>query len=86
MIPLSLTSDMDRFPWEDVKPLNGELGALTRVGLMRNGTTRGRATVVFLIELQDGTQVAAQTTWALFRSAFTAFNATPIVAEEVIEP
>lgn len=61
-------------------------GQLTAVGLLRHGTGRGRASVSMVVTLADGTQVFAQTTWALLRSAYAALAASPIAAEEVDEP
>lgn len=71
-------------------PLDAQLmvagGDLTAIGLMRNATQDGKAGVLMVVTLPDGRQVAAQTTWALMRTAFAALNASPAVAEEVIDP
>lgn len=84
MTPLSITLDIERDPWTDLKP--GPDGTLTRIGLLRHGTVAGNATVGLLIELPDGTHIIGQTTWKLFRMAYVAMNASPIIAEEVIDP
>ena len=67
--------------------LNGPLlvgqGTLTGIGLLRHGTVEGAATVSMLVELRDGGQVFAQTTWALFDAAAKTLAASPIAAEEV---
>lgn len=82
---LSLHPDVERdFPLDRSK-LTAE-GELTAVGLLRHGTARGRATVSMIVTLQDGSQVFAQTTWALFRAAARALAASAIAAEEVDEP
>lgn len=88
MIPLSVTPDMDRAPWDDLDPLGtGVLhGTITRVGLLRNGTVRGRATVAVAIRLDDGRHVIAETTFALARTAAQALAASPVAAEEVLDP
>lgn len=85
MTPLSITLDVERNPWTDIPP-KGPNGMLTRVGLLRHGTEGGKASVGLVVELEDGTKVIAQTTWALFRTAYAAMAASPIVAEEVIDP
>lgn len=84
MTPLSITLDVERHPWNDLRP--GGDGALVRVGLLRNGTVNGRATVAVVVELPDGSHVIGQTTWTLLRTAYAALAASPIVAEEVIDP
>jgi hypothetical protein len=86
MIPLNITLDLDRQPWTDLQSAEPEVGMLTRIGLLRHGTMGGKATVGLVVTLPDGQQVLAQTTWALLRTAFAAMNASPIVAEEVIDP
>lgn len=84
MTPLQITLDVGRDPWTDLKP--GGDGALVRLGLLRNGTVNGRATVALVVELPDGSHVIGQTTWALLRTAYAAMAASPVVAEEVIDP
>lgn len=61
-------------------------GDLSDIGLMRNATGAGKAGVLLIVTLPDGSQVAAETTWALLRTAYAALAASPIVAEEVIDP
>lgn len=58
-------------------------GVLRDIGLRRNGTVEGNAVVFLVVELPDGTQVAAQTSWRLFNRAARTFAADPIVLEEV---
>lgn len=71
-------------------PLNEKLmvthGEVTAIGPLRHGTSEGKAVVALVITTADGRQVLGQTTWALFRTAFAALNATPVIAEEVIDP
>ena len=86
MIPLNITTDLDRTPWTDLQSADPEVGMLTRIGLLRHGTLGGKATVGLVVTMPDGTNVLAQTTWALLRTAFGMLAATPIVAEEVIDP
>lgn len=59
---------------------------LSGVAPLRNGTARGRAVVMLVIELSDGTQVVAQTTMALWRVATKIIEAGPIAAEEPLDP
>lgn len=82
MEPLSITPDIERAPWNDI-PHTTPQGKLERIGLLRNGTHEGRATVGMIIRLEDGTAVVAETTWRLFNSAARALAASPIASEEV---
>lgn len=88
MTPLTITLDVDRAPWDDLRLALPHMpdGRLARIGLLRHGTEGGKASVGVVIELPDGTHVIGQTTWALLRTAFQALAASPIVAEEVIDP
>lgn len=87
MINLSITPDYDRDPWLDLGDvLAEEPAAVKRVALMRNGTASGKAVVFFDVQLPDGSHVIAQTTWALLRTCYAGLAATPIVADEVIDP
>ena len=91
MTMLTVIPDLEQqefIDWKRAQACNrkhGE-GTVTGVGLMRNGTKGGKAVVMFRIEQPDGSQVIGQTTWALLRTAYGALAATPIVAEEVIDP
>lgn len=86
MIGLTITTDLDRYPWTDLQSDEPMVGVLSRIGLLRHGTMGGKATVGLVVTMPDGQQVLAQTTWALLRTAYGALSATPIVAEEVIDP
>jgi hypothetical protein len=86
MIPLTITPDLDRAPWTDLQSDEPEVGLLSRIGLLRHGTEGGKATVGLVVTLPDGQQVLAQTTWALFRMAYTALAASPVASEEVLDP
>lgn len=83
--PLSIITDVDQgFPFDRDNVLSGEahLGA---VGILRNATTEGRAGIVIRVDLPDGTQVLAQTTWRLFSAAARALAASPIGSQEVLD-
>jgi hypothetical protein len=86
MTPLAVTPDVERAPWTDLRLRPGDDGALARIGLLRHATVQGKAGVAVVIDLPDGTQVIGQTTWALFRAAYAALAASPVAAEEVIDP
>lgn len=95
MTPLTITTDVERngLASLDLGRLHpsidtavGAVGTLDEIGLLRHGTARGRAVVAILVTLPDDTQVLAQTTWALLRGAYAALAASPVVAEEVIDP
>ena len=80
MTHLQITPDIDRAPWFDLEPEHE--GTLERIGLLRNGTHEGRASVGLVIQLEDGTHVIAQTTWRLLHNAVRALAAGPIGSEE----
>ncbi|HEY9413156.1 MAG TPA: hypothetical protein VIQ30_00220 [Pseudonocardia sp.] len=81
MEPLSVTPDIDLAPWTDI-PATTPQGRLERIGLLRNGTSEGRATVGLVIRLPDGTAVVAETTWRLFNTSARALAASPIASEQ----
>ena len=81
MEPLTVTPDVERAPWTDIPP-SAPHGKLERIGLLRNGTEQGRATVGLVIKLDDGTHVVAETTWRLFNTSARALAASPIASEE----
>ena len=68
MIPLTITTNIERTPWEDCRDI-GELAAITRIGRLPRGTVQGKSTVTFLIEFKDGRRAMAQTTLALLTAA-----------------
>ncbi|KLL11569.1 MULTISPECIES: hypothetical protein [Protofrankia] len=79
---LEVRPDLDRHPWSDLaepRPLHGHLA---RIGMLRHGTTSGRASVGLAIQLDDGRWVVAETTWRLFRGAARALSSSPTAAEE----
>lgn len=84
MIPLTIHTDCEVSPLPHDNLIGA--GTITDIGLLRNGTARGKASVALVITLDDGSRVIGQTTWALLRTAFHGLAVTPIVAEEVIEP
>lgn len=81
MEPLTITPDIERAPWTDI-PHSAPQGKIERIGLLRNGTVGGRATVGLVIRLPDGTAVVAETTWRLFKASSIALAASPIASEE----
>lgn len=83
MTPLHITLDAEQNPLGlEVEKMVGQ-GLLTNIGLLRHGTDGGCASVGMVVTLQDGTQVLAETTWKLFKTAYMALSASPVVAEEV---
>ena len=85
MTGLSIHTDVERdFPLDHSRMVAE--GQLTAVGLLRHGTTSGKATVSMVITLPDGSQVFAQTTWALFNTAARALAVSAIAVEEVPGP
>jgi hypothetical protein len=84
VIPLTIHADCEQNPLPTDNLVAD--GMVTDIGLLRHGTTSGKASVGLIVTLADGRQVLGQTTWALLRTAVRALAATPIVAEEVIDP
>jgi hypothetical protein len=88
VIPLTLHLDCEQSPLVsavDSKLVVGD-GTVTDIGLLRHGTVSGKATVAVVVTLDGGNKIIGQTTWALLRTAFAGLAASPIVAEEVIDP
>ncbi|EFC79179.1 hypothetical protein [Parafrankia sp. EUN1f] len=77
---LRIVPDIERAPWTDLT--DAKDGRLTRIGLQRNGTTEGRATVGIVVQLDDGTHVIARTTWRLLQAAVRGLAAGPVGSEE----
>ena len=77
MIPLSITPDLDKAPWTDLKGKGAEpgVGRIARVGRLTKGCESGASAVAIVIEMEDGRRFIAQTTMALFLSAARAFKA-----------
>lgn len=80
--PIELRTDLESSPWTDLQRDDLRLGRLTRVGLLPNGTVTGRATVAVVGEMEDGTPVILETTWALFNAAAHALAVSPIAVAE----
>lgn len=81
MTPIRITPDIERAPWDDLTR-DTPHGRVARVGLLRNGTSEGRASAAVVIELDDGSHVIAETTWRLLRLAVRALAAGPVGSEE----
>jgi hypothetical protein len=76
---LIITPNIELNPWADLKdgaPYPG--GVIERIGLLPNGTAKGRPTVAMVIRMEDGTVVVAETTWVLFNGAARALAASPV--------
>jgi hypothetical protein len=82
MTPLTITPDIERAPWTDLDPEAVTEGTLERIGLLRNGTAQGRATVALVVKLDDGSHAVVETTWRLLRAAVRALSAGPVGSEE----
>jgi len=78
MTPLDIRPNLEVAPWDDLTTDNCQGGRIERIGLLPNGTDQGRPTIALLIRLDNGTTVAAETTWALMNLAVRALNASPI--------
>lgn len=80
---LDITPDIDLAPWKDAK--GAKHGIVERVGLLRNGTSSGRAAVEILIRLDDGSLVLAETTLRLARTAAAGIVASAVFSEEPMD-
>lgn len=80
--PLDVRTDIERAPYTELDPKATLHGQLVSIGLLRNGTTKGRASVALVVRLDDGRHVIAETTWRLFNTAAQALAASPTIAEE----
>lgn len=80
---LDLRPDMDRAPWDHINHDTALAGELESIGLLRNGTSQGRAVAALLVRLPDGRHVVVQTTWRLFTNAARALASSPIATEEI---
>jgi len=80
--PLDVRPDVAQAPYTELDPEATLHGQLVSIGLLRNGTTEGRASVALVARLDDGRYVIAETTWRLFNTASRALAASPAVAEE----
>lgn len=84
---LTLTTNLDLDPWTDLAGHVDEsrFGTIERVGLLPNGTSTGRPTIVVLVRLPDGSIVTGETTWALWTSATRALAASPVAEFDRME-
>ena len=77
MTTLDITPNLDATPWTDLKDVK-QLGRISRVGRLPEGTSGGKSTVVLLITMPDGQQVLGETTLALFAAAAGAMQAADV--------
>lgn len=76
MIELTITPDIERAPWSDLREvLAPGMGKITRIGRLPRGCQSGAATVSICIRMPDGKQFVAETTMKLFLSAARAMKA-----------
>lgn len=80
--PLDVRTDVELNPYTQLDPKATLHGQLVSIGLLRNGTVEGRASVALVVRLDDGQHVIAETTWRLFNTAAGALAASPTIAEE----
>lgn len=85
MTEVQITPDVERAPWTDLAADQLLTGVWERVGLLRHGTTEGRASVAMVVRLPDGRPVIVETTWRLFWTTARALAASPVAAEEVAD-
>lgn len=83
---LEITSDLDQSPWSDYDIEQTAEAAIERIGLIRNGTTQGRAVIAIAVRLPDDRVVIAETTWRLFSTAARSLAQTEIARNEPQEP
>jgi len=80
VIPLQIKMDVERDPiWSeseaDKRLFPAELGAVSAIGVLQDGTEEGRPSVTLRIDFADGSFVLGQTTLRLLNMAMTAFRA-----------
>ncbi|MEV1245143.1 hypothetical protein [Nonomuraea sp. NPDC049750] len=86
MTPLDIRPNLELNPWDAVPAdRDAGLGTVRRVGLLPNGTSKGRPVFALLIQLEDGREVVAQTTWALMQAAVRALAASPVAELDRME-
>lgn len=73
---LDVRPDMGATPWDDL-PEDGIVGHIERIGLLPNGTTKGRASVAIAVRMPNGEVIIAETTWRLLGSAVRALDLSP---------
>lgn len=86
---LHVTTNLDIDPWSDLYEKFPNLpdgaplpeGHLTRVGMLPNGTSSGRAVVALLVEF-EGKPVFVQVTWRIWQTLAAALAATPVAQLE----
>lgn len=80
MTPLSITPDLGRNPWTDIRitDVGSQSGRIERIGLLPNGTDAGRPTIAIVGRLSNGQPVILETTWALMRNAVRALDASSV--------
>jgi hypothetical protein len=83
MTQLAVITDLEQQPSIDWSRPVIDGCRISHIGLIRHGTAAGNASVALIIQLPDGSQVWAETTWRLLHAAVKALAATPIAAEEV---
>lgn len=83
MSQLDVRADMDESPWDDLRGGDFVDGIVTHVGLMRNGTTFGRAVVAIRVTTTDGRTVIGQVPLGIVLNAVAYYSQSAIVAEEM---
>lgn len=78
---LQVTTDVEQEPWTHLDPV--AVGHVSHIGLLRHGTSEGRAAVALVVTTEDGQQIVGQTTWALFDWAYQTLAHSPVIAEEL---
>lgn len=76
---LDVTTNVDLNPWREIDPDTMIAGDVMKVGLLPDGTVHGRPTVLLKAVTLDGQVVVLQTTWLLFKTAYAALAATPVI-------
>jgi hypothetical protein len=79
---IHISLDAEAYPMGIDRQRLAAQGVVTDIGLLRHGTDGGAASVALVITLPSGKQVLAETTWKLFKTAYLALEASPVIAEE----
>lgn len=83
--PLSVKPNLEVAPLELAAGEATPEGRLTQIGLLPNATNEGRAAVGVVVQLEDGSEVVAVTTWRLLHSAVRALAAGPVGSAEAVD-
>ena len=75
MTPLVVDVEIRDGQWAEHLTDPPTMGRIVRVGCLPFGTSEGHPAFEMIVELPDGSRIAAETTWRLMRTAVKALEA-----------